>query len=346
MTRLKKRERNDLLRSETRPKKGRKLAKNVYLVALAVLALALFDMAAGKLFYLKAEGMVSRNLSIVAPEYTGTVQSLDVIQGAPVAEGQRVALLRSQKMLRDIVGSSAQLAQLQAKLSEMRIRNGTLDTLIPAAQARVHDARKESRSLFELASSGLATNRMRNEAADGAFRALEDLKRLETDARLIESESRQIADSVDRANDALSELESIYNKGLLRAPSDGTIGIVTVKPGSVVREGDTVMEIFHGETFVLAYVPVGALYKIESGDDVTIRFGFHSLPGRVERTLPLAHRLPQEFQKTFDTAQRKQLVRIAIETDRPLPPLFTKVSISWPWTPKAVLTRLVTHFNG
>ena len=346
MTKLKKRERVDRLKSEVRQHKKHHLARNIYLAALLVLAISIFDMAAGNLFYLQAEGMVSRDLNVVSPEYTGTVQSIGVTHGVTVSAGQTVAQLRSQRMLRDIVGASAQLATLQAKLSEMRIRKGTMVTLIPAAQNRYDEAHNEEASLISLVSSGLATNRMRAQASTDTFQALEDLKRLETDSSLIEREADQVDFSVERADRALREIESIYNRGVLTTPVAGTVGLVSATTGSVVSEGTSLIEVFHGPTYVLAYIPVGALYKIEPGDPVSLRFGFHSMEGRVEELLPLAHRLPQEFQRTFETVQREQLVRISIEADAQLPPLFTKVSISWPWSPKSVFSRLITSISG
>lgn len=346
MIRLKKRARADRFKSEIRPHKKHRLARNIYLGSLAILGLMIFDMAMGKFLYLQAEGMTSRDLSIVSPEYSGTLQALNVSEGTQVKRGQVLAKLRSQEMLRDIVSASAQLASLQAKLSEMRIRKGITETLMPAAKALVNEAQRESDGLIKLVSKGLVTNQMRNDAASDAFRALEGLKRLETESGLIESEMFQVEKSVERADRALSEIENIYNVGSMVSPADGTVGSISMRPGSVVEEGTPMIEVFHGPPYVLAYIPVGAIYKVRVGDRVSLQYGLHAMSGRVEELLPLAHRLPQEFQKTFDTAQREQLVRIAIDKKEGMPPLFTKVNISWRWSPKAIISSLITKFAG
>ena len=346
MKRLKPRNRIDTLKSEIRPRRKRVLARNIYLSLLTFLALWLFDMMAGPLFYLQAEGMISRDLSVVMPEYTGTVKSLHVERGDRVRVDQPIARLRSREMLGDIVRSSTQLADLQAQMSGMRIRQGSDKTLIPAARSRVADSQLASSSLSQLASSGLVTNRDRTLANAEAFRALEDLKRLETGSSLVESEIVQVAKSVNRAVRALDEIEDIYRDGDFVSPVAGIVGSISVSVGSVVKEGAPMVEVFHGETYVLAYIPVGALYQVTAGDAVSLRYGFHALEGRVEAILPLAHRLPQEFQKTFDTAQREQLVRITLVKNGSFPPLFTKVSISWAWTPSALLARAITAMSA
>lgn len=346
MMRLKKRQRIDRLQSEVRPRRSRVLARNIYLATLMFLALWMFDFVAGHLFYLQAEGMTTRDMSVVMPEYTGTVQRVLVERGDRVVVGQPIAHLRSREMLRDIVRSSTQLADLQAQLSEMRIRQGSLKVLIPAAKAQVKNSLQERDSLITLARSGLVTNRERSKATTEAFRALEDLKRLETGSRLIETEFVQVSKSVDRAVRALDEIEDIYRSGEFSAAVAGIVGTISVTTGSVVKEGAPMIEVFHGEPYVLAYLPVGSLYEVDVGDSVSLRYGFHSLEGKVEAILPLAHRLPQEFQKTFDTAQREQLVRITISENATFPPLFTKVSISWNWTPLAALARVVTALSA
>jgi multidrug resistance efflux pump len=280
--------------------------------------------------------MVSQDVSIVAPEFAGRVLSVEVQAGEMVLPGQTLTTMRSQQMLRDIAQLSTDLASAAARLSEMRIRQRKLASLIPVARARVEATERYRKDVTGLRGAGLATTSKHASVIEDAFDALENLKELEAEATLVEAEVSHVRTAAARARRALSDVESLYNDGVLVAPAQGIVGIVSIAQGEGVEEGESVMEIFHGEQYVLAYLPVGTLYQMDPEDEVVLRYGFQTVPGRIDLRLPLAYRLPQEFQRAFQTADRQQLVRIRIDGEPP-PPLFTKVEVTWPWSIRAVL---------
>jgi hypothetical protein len=49
--------------------------------------------------------------------------------------------------------------------------------------------------------------------------------------------------------------------------------------GSVVRAGESIIELNGNQRFVLAYVPTGSLYDVKEGDEVTIQTGLQATPG-------------------------------------------------------------------
>ena len=326
----------DGLRTEARPRKRGRIGRYVYLAFIGVFALSLFDFLAGDLVYLRADGMVSQSVAIVGPEYPGTVLSLEVAPGDHVVKGQAVARMRSQDMLRDIADLAAQVATADARLGELRIQRRKIASLIPEAGRMAAETGEHRKKIERLEREGLVTTNRSARADASAYDALEDLKELETEAGLVEAELERFRTIAERTRRALGEVEAVYDEGVLRAVESGMVGNVLVAPGDGVATGQRMAEVFHGPHYVLAYVPVGALYEVEPGDEVAIRVGFHTLSGQVEGRRPLAHRLPQEFQRQFRTVERMQLVRIRL-TEGVAPPLFTEVEVTWPNSIRAVL---------
>lgn len=330
MKRLRKTQRRmDTLRTETRPRKRGRFGRFVYLGLLLALALALFDLFAGDLVYLRGEGMVARDISVVAPEYAGSVLSIDVASGGKVQAGQPLAVIRSHRMLKDIAELSAQVAASERQLSELRIQRHKLRELIPAARKRVEATNADRTAMTRLRQSGHTTVNRAATAESNAFKALEDLKALESEAALVESEYLRLEETAERSRQALNDIETLYDDGIVRAPRDGLVGDVLVAPGEGIKEGQRVVEIFHGEPYVLAYLPLGTLYDVSPGDRVVVRYGFQTLSGTLETLQPLAFRVPEEFQRQFQTVERKQLVRIRLD-EGVTPPLFAEIEVTWP----------------
>ena len=128
------RNRIDNLRTEVRTRKRGRIGRYFYLMLLAALGVSLFDILAGELVYLRADGMVTQDVTIVAPEFAGIVRSIDVMPGDQVVPGQTVATVRSQEMMTNIAKLAAQVAILDARLGELRIRRQKYTSLIPAAR--------------------------------------------------------------------------------------------------------------------------------------------------------------------------------------------------------------------
>ncbi len=329
MRRLRSRGRRiDQLRSEARPKRRGRMGKLVYLTLLLCLALVLFDVLAGDLVYLRGKGMVSRDVAIVSPEFSAVVLDVTVDAGDQVTTGQPLTHLRSQSTLKDIARLTSELAVVEARRSEMRIRQRKLEKLMPLAQDRAALATKQREQVSLLHTTGLATVGENTSAIEKAFDALSALEELEADAEFVDGELARLSQAVARAQETLDALEDAYAEGVLTSSVDGVVGSITVSPGEGVKEGQRLMDLFHGPYYVLAYVPAGALYEIEPDDKVVLRYGLRTVAGRVEERLPLAYRLPQEFQQAFQTVERQQLVRITLDVDEDPPPLFTEVEVT------------------
>jgi len=330
MRRLKKHsKRVDTLRSEARPRKRGRIGRIVYLLFLLGLVVLLFDIFVGELLYLRGQGMVTRDVAVISPGYRGTVRELSVEEGDRVAAGDRLMGLHSQRMTTDIAQLSGDLANVEAQLAKLQTRREKLKTLLPAARERMDKIAQFRKQIEDLGRARLANNAQIASILTDSFHATRDFQELQTDAETVATELRHTRNAAERVRTALREMRTIYSGGRVEAPRTGLVGRIDVKPGSGIQPGDRVAEIFHGERYVLAYVPTGAIYDVRPGDKVALRYGFRLMQGRIDALLPLAHRLPSEFQRAFQTAERKQLVRIRIAEDGRVPPLFTKVAVTW-----------------
>ena len=337
MRRIRKnRTRVDALRSEARPKKRGRIGRYVYLGFLAALALWIFDIFVGDLFYLRGRGMLTREVSVISLGYRGTVRSLPVEEGQRVTRDELLMRVHSTRMSKDIASLSADLAKVEGDLSKLKTRRENLKSLLPAARERMNELQTFRDNMRELGKAGLTTSLLNANVLTDSFRALRDFKELQTEARTLEQEITNTQDTAGRIRDALTQLREIYNGGRVVSPTSGLLGTLEVKPGSSVEPGDRVAEIFHGPRYVLAYVPTGTIYDVDIGDRVALRYGFRLMQGEVTRLLPLARRLPKEFQRAFESANRDQLVRIRVGEAAKAPPLFTKMRVTWSASPRVV----------
>ncbi len=111
---------------------------------------------------------------------------------------------------------------------------------------------------------------------------------------------------------AIEDLRKSYNGGRLVAARDGQVGATVVNPGAILKLGETALEIYSGQSFVVAYMPTNRLYSVEPGDSVIVTDGTTRARGRVERIEAMADVLPPEFQNVFSSRERQQVVRVEL----------------------------------
>ncbi|WP_230534177.1 HlyD family secretion protein [Microvirga roseola] len=303
-------------------------------------------MSFGKLLYLKAEGMLMRESMSVSTEYTARVVQIGVRQGGAVQKGLEIGLLHSQEVTDSVARVTADIAKIQLSVTEMRVKGEALAQALPIARRRA-DASENARAEIEsLKEHGLLTATARARVVNDAYETYDEVRELESERAIIARELPQLESTLANARGNVDRLRTSYDDGRLIAPIDGTVAELLVEPGAVVRSGQPILRVLHGEAFVLAYVPTGTLYTVAPGDSVSLRVGFRVLTGRISAMLPIASQLPAEFQKAFQTAQREQVVRIAVDPGQDLPPLFTTLEISRPNNPRVLILAGVRYAAG
>lgn len=326
MRRLK--DRRSFDRLENQPRLRRQMVTRwLYLAGLCALALWLGNLFFGSLFYFRSEGIVLGESSVVAAEFPVTVRNLPVREGEHVKAGEVTALVSSQSVVENIAKLAGDLATREARISELRVRARTIDAIVGLAQSRQSVASSTRKEFEKLVGQGYLPLDKRSAAIESEFRSRQDLESLKAEKEVVEAELATLERSFAQADAALNDLRALYDSGQMRAPIDGIVSRLAADRGAVIRAGDPLLEIYGDDRFVLAYLPTGALYKVEPGDKVEIEAGLRAYRGTVARVEPFAAALPREFQRAFTPVDRQQVIRVEFVPGEPVPPLFTKVKL-------------------
>ncbi|HCI46311.1 MAG TPA: hypothetical protein DFI00_03355 [Rhodospirillaceae bacterium] len=327
MHRIKPRTRVDNLVSEKRkPKKS--YGRIIYLGLLAVIVLAIADLAFGHLVYLDADGQVMQRNYDVATEHRGTVTDLLVEEGSAVQAGQLIAVVRSRDVLEQVATLRARKLEMERDLNDMVARREFLLATRDAANERAKILQDTLNTTRAARAKGLVRSERMSEAVDEAFKGMQEAQKVIADASVIDETIRLMTVSLAELDSTLIQLEEAYNEGRIYAAEDGLVANLDVVEGAVVEPGDSLMKLYYDERFVLAQVPTGTAYDLEPGEEVAIKSGVETFDGRITRVYPVASRLAEEFQRSFEPTHRRQLVRIEFMDQAPNLPLFTTVQIT------------------
>ena len=155
--------------------------------------------------------------------------------------------------------------------------------------------------------AGLTTAPRRAQASEERYQAAREAAGLRGEAKGLTIENATLEGELTRIGAALDQAKTAYRDGAILAPCDGTIGPIVAAPGTVLNPGQQVAEVFHGNRYVVAYLPTNRIYSLRSGDDVVVTDGTSRQPGRIDRIAELADAIPREFQSNFGTIERQQV---------------------------------------
>jgi multidrug resistance efflux pump len=276
--------------------------------------------------------MVIGEPAVVAAEFTATIREVLAKEGQVVSKGEVVLNITSQYMAESRARLTAESVQRSAKLAEMQIRNEIINATLASAETREEAASQGQDRLDSLYQKGYLPAITRTVAAEQAYRGKQGAESLRAEQRALSAQIRQLSAASEQANLALSDSLSLFNTGQMCAPIKGTISVVLVSPGAVIRAGDPMLEIVGEHRFVIAWFPVGRLfasqgYDLAVGRSVSVDPGNGSMPGRISKISTVAGALPREFQKSFAPTERQQFIWIELDKNVTPPPYFTKVKI-------------------
>ncbi len=291
------------------------------------------------MFYFRASGLVVQDRVVLATQYDASVEALDVREGERVYAGDNLALLRSQSVEENIAELASDVARMLEQASRLEVRKRVIEATQPLVERRVQAASAARREVE--ARKALFTRR------DRLLRLQDELTSLQTrstDAAeydVISSDLPKIRQAIDAARQALDRLRDSYAEGVLAAPVDGVVGYVHVSTGSVVNKATPMIELYTGAPYVLAYVPEGAMYELEAGDEVDIEVGFKRYAGVVQQIFPVSSALPNEYADALRVPQRAPLARIEFVEANRYPTLFAQTEVSTSgWPPRWMLRLL------
>lgn len=323
---LRKRPRPDTLANEKR-RIGNNAGRLVYLGLLIVFGLGVFDYLVGDFLFLRADGLVLRDRTVIAATYVARVEAVDVREGQKIKAGEVLLKVQSSEMLERLADLSSRRAQLAARGVDFEIRAATVVQLLPLAQKREQETGKTVSKFDTLARTGLVTATGYDDALRASFDARQERVRLSTQGQALRQELAALQAARQDAEIAFANLRQHYAEGVVRAPVGGAIGATIPAVGAVYRPGESILSIHSGEAYVLAYLPRRYLFPIRVGQKVRIADGRHGATGVIAEILPVTDALPTEFQNTFKPRDRSQLAKIRIPNDVPFP-VHQKVEIT------------------
>jgi len=335
------------LRPEARPdnarnqiRAGQSLARQLYLAALAGVAVWIGYLFVGPLLFLDADGLVAENRDAIAPPYSAQVLTVYVRPGQSVQAGDILATVVSTQMLDLVSDLTTRKAQSDTRAEQIEARLSAIAATLPTAERRLRATESAAATIDKALSSGFTTSVRAAETTRDRYDAEREAAALHAERRTLTAEKSSVLSNEKRLAEALEKAGATYRDGVVTAPVSGVIGPRTVDPGIVLSPGDKIADIYHGGKYVLAYLPTNRLYEAEPGQDVVVTDGINRVRGRIARIESFADVVPAEFQNALRGVERQQVARVEIDGPMRLP-LLTKIKVTDPRAP----ANLVAEFQ-
>lgn len=339
---LRKRTRPDNLVNQVRAG-GKSTARRVYLGTIALVLGLLALHVIGPVVFLDADGLASKDRLIVAPDYSARIDRMHVRAGDNVATGQIIATLSSTEVIDRLADLSTRRTTLASRDIQIESRIISLTTLKPLAIERAKRARAAVEQLNTLLKRQLTTSARLSEAIREFYEAEREEAQALAESRTLADERKHLQESRLELDKIIASLKASYNEGRIVSEVEGRVGSRVPSRGQVTKRGDAIVDLFHGETHVIAYAPNNRLYAIDIGDRVVVTDGINRRIGQVQRVEPVTDSLPAEFQSNFRSVERQQVMRIIFKGEAPFP-ILAKVKVMSRFSPYALVSMMHTAF--
>jgi multidrug resistance efflux pump len=340
---LRKRTRPDNLVNQVRAG-GKSTARRVYLATIGGVVFFLALQFVGPILFLDADGLASKERLIVAPDYSARIEKMHVRPGENVIAGQAIATLNSTEVIDRLAELSTRRTALAAREIQIESRMISLTTLKPLAIERAKRARASVNQLNDLLKRQLTTSSRLSEAIREFYEAEREEAQAVAESRTLADELKQTTASRIELEKIITALKHSYNEGTLVSDVDGRVGSRVPSRGTVTKRGDALVDVFHGETHVIAYLPNSRMYGIDAGDRVVVTDGINRRIGRVQRMESVTDALPAEFQSNFRSQERQQVMRVVFDGEAPFP-ILAKVKVMSRFSPYALGSMLRTAIS-
>ncbi|MGZ9102705.1 MAG: hypothetical protein ACXW3Y_07340 [Rhodoplanes sp.] len=340
---LRNRVRPDNLKNQVRA--GQSLARRIYLGALVASAGWIAFQVFGPMVFLDADGLVVQDRAVVAPAYAAQVVDVTVHPGDSVSAGARIGNVVSMQMLDLVSELTTREAQTRARQEHIDARLIAIRGTLPAADQRAEQSLAAQQAIERAMAGGFTTVTRRAEVAQARYEAAREAAALRAEAASLESEKTALEGNLSRIVVALEKARQTYRDGAIVASVGGTVGAKVVPAGTVLRPGEALADIYHGDKYVIAYLPTSRLYPIAIGKPVIVTDGVNRHKGHIER---ITDAVPAEFQSNFRSVERQQVARVMMDDVNSLP-LLSKIKVTSTHSPANLLAeahRLLVAFAG
>lgn len=213
-------------------------------------------------------------------ERAGNVAKVHVERGQRVARGALVAELAAESFEQELAAAEARVAEAKTALAALEaggraLERAAIEGNLAAAREELAAARRELASLERLLEKQAVAKEEVLQTRDRVRKAEIEIEALEKRrAALVAPDDRAAAEA--RLRQALADREQAARRlaqSRIRAPEDGTVYDLPVRPGSWVQPGDLVAAIGRLETVrVTIYVDEPELGRVAVGMPIVIRW--------------------------------------------------------------------------
>ncbi len=312
MRKLRQRPRSDTSVNQPRRAAGT-MGRRVYLVLLALLAVALGNYIWGDMLFLRADGLVLRERALVEATSTIRVEEVAVRRGQGVSAGQTLLKVGSIEILERIADYASRNAELVEREAALRSRANIVGEILPLADKRMNETSRMVQELQDLKAKSIVSSQRLEEVTAVAYTAQTEFVRLSSEKESLVAEIEAIAQARAHSLEALSNLEEYYANGIVSASKSGQVGEIVPSVGEVFRAGDSMLSVISGDAYVLVYLPTNYWFQLDAGMKVEIANGRQSAVGYISEILPVSQSVPPEFQQAFRPDQTRQLARVEFE---------------------------------
>ncbi|MGL4324751.1 MAG: HlyD family secretion protein [Beijerinckiaceae bacterium] len=342
---LKNRVRPDNLHNQVRAG-GQSFARRFYLWSVAAILGGLVWLFIGPILFLEADGLVMKERSVVSTDYIARVTAVHVKPGDAVKAGQKIVSVDSAETVEKIADLATRLSQMTSREAQLKSRAASIATLLPVARERRTRSLENVQRMRSLIARQLTTNARVSEATRELFESEKDEAQLNAEEFSLRDEMQAATSSRRELQQLLESIRRMFNEGALLATADGTVGPKVANVGQILKPGDPALEIYKGESYIVGYMPTSRLYSVDVGDSVVVTDGTMRTRGRVVRIESMAEAIPPEFQSSFRSVERQQVMRIEIDESAPRFPIYGKVRVAGMFTPTNVTSILKSAVAG
>ncbi len=250
----------------------------------------------------------------------GRVSTVHVEEGSTVRAGQPLVTFETDLGELQIREQRAVVDQARANL--VKVRAGPRSEEVIRARAQAENAERERRRLQALLDEGVIGRQQYDDAATTAKTASEAYKEL---ARGSRAEDIRAAEAVlDQAEQRLAFLLRQSQESVVKAPADGVIEALDLRPGDLVAANQPVARILEpSQLWVRVWVPEPALGRVHVGQRAAITvdtFPEREFPGRVIEIREQGEYTPRNVQTLKQRMDLAFGVKVAVEPASELKP--------------------------
>jgi multidrug resistance efflux pump len=250
----------------------------------------------------------------------GRVAAVHVEEGASVLKGAPLVTFETDLGALQIKEQRARVEEMRAQLA--RVTAGPRSEETARARAEAENAERERRRLKALFDEGVIGRQQYDDAATRARVAQENYRQLQRGSRTEDLTAARAA--LDREQQRLAFLLRQSEEAVVRAPADGVVESLDLRPGDLVAPNRPVARILEpGQLWVRVWVPEPSLGHVRVGQRASITvdsFPGREFPGKVVEIRQQGEYTPRNIQTLKQRMDLVFGVKVAIDPTPELKP--------------------------